>query len=241
MRAILEEVLLDVMYDLPGRHDIGKCVIDRAVVLKGVNPTLVPLGEPPRPSRSVGPLYSRDSAGAGSSRPDPADRVSLRVRPPRIRRDSWGRWHSVTPLKLGHRWVGDDRHSLLLPQGEAVWLDRATSTSSRRCRAGGLCPTLDRMCVSSCTSWGTPERTYPSVHLTGTNAKGSTAAMITSLFDAMGLSVGTYTSPNLSSINERIAHNGVPIDDESFASVLALDAGRARTAGERPADPLPSC
>jgi ATP-dependent Clp protease ATP-binding subunit ClpX len=47
LRAILEEVLLDVMYDLPGRHDIGKCVIDRAVVLDRVNPTLVPLSDPP--------------------------------------------------------------------------------------------------------------------------------------------------------------------------------------------------
>jgi len=46
LRAILEEVLLDVMYDLPGRNDTGKCVIDRAVVLEGVNPTLVPLTEP---------------------------------------------------------------------------------------------------------------------------------------------------------------------------------------------------
>ncbi len=47
LRAILEEVLLDVMYDLPSRTDVGKCVIDRAVVLDRVNPTLVPLGDPP--------------------------------------------------------------------------------------------------------------------------------------------------------------------------------------------------
>src|SRR2546428_796084 len=40
--AILEEVLLEVMYDLPSRSDIGKCVIDRSVVLDRVNPTLVP-------------------------------------------------------------------------------------------------------------------------------------------------------------------------------------------------------
>ncbi len=42
LRAILEEVLLDVMYDLPGREDIGRCVIDAATVLERVNPTLVP-------------------------------------------------------------------------------------------------------------------------------------------------------------------------------------------------------
>ncbi len=42
LRAILEEVLLEVMYDLPSRSDIGKCVIDRSVVLERVAPTLVP-------------------------------------------------------------------------------------------------------------------------------------------------------------------------------------------------------
>jgi len=42
LRAILEEVLLEVMYDLPSRSDIGRCVIDRAVVLERVAPTLVP-------------------------------------------------------------------------------------------------------------------------------------------------------------------------------------------------------
>jgi ATP-dependent Clp protease ATP-binding subunit ClpX len=45
LRAILEEVLLEVMYDLPSRTDIGRCVIDRAVVLDRVHPTLIPQGE----------------------------------------------------------------------------------------------------------------------------------------------------------------------------------------------------
>ncbi len=51
LRAILEEVLLNVMYDLPSRDDVGKCVIDRQVVLEKVNPTLVPKGEAPRQQR----------------------------------------------------------------------------------------------------------------------------------------------------------------------------------------------
>jgi ATP-dependent Clp protease ATP-binding subunit ClpX len=42
LRAILEEVLLNVMYDLPGRSDIGRCVIDGDTVKRKVNPTLVP-------------------------------------------------------------------------------------------------------------------------------------------------------------------------------------------------------
>src|SRR5213592_4015101 len=45
LRAILEEVLLNVMYELPSRKDVTKCLIDQEVVLRGVNPTLVPRGE----------------------------------------------------------------------------------------------------------------------------------------------------------------------------------------------------
>ncbi|HEX5265447.1 MAG TPA: ATP-dependent Clp protease ATP-binding subunit ClpX [Acidimicrobiales bacterium] len=51
LRAILEEVLLDVMYDLPSRSDIGKCVVDRSVVLDRVNPTLVPKTDTPKVER----------------------------------------------------------------------------------------------------------------------------------------------------------------------------------------------
>src|SRR5213593_2546886 len=46
LRAIMEEVLLNVMYELPSRQDVHKCLIDRNVVMSGVNPTLVPRQEP---------------------------------------------------------------------------------------------------------------------------------------------------------------------------------------------------
>jgi ATP-dependent Clp protease ATP-binding subunit ClpX len=52
LRAILEEVLLDVMYDLPSRSDVSRCVIDRAVVLDRVHPTLVPQSETAKSSRT---------------------------------------------------------------------------------------------------------------------------------------------------------------------------------------------
>ncbi|MGH2659544.1 MAG: ATP-dependent Clp protease ATP-binding subunit ClpX [Actinomycetota bacterium] len=51
LRAIMEEVLLNVMYELPSRRDVTKCVIDHDVVLSGVNPTLVPRQEPKRERR----------------------------------------------------------------------------------------------------------------------------------------------------------------------------------------------
>jgi len=51
LRAILEEVLLEIKYDLPSRSDIGRCVVDGKVVLDNVNPTLVPRTEAPRQTR----------------------------------------------------------------------------------------------------------------------------------------------------------------------------------------------
>ncbi len=54
LRAILEEVLLDIMYDIPGRTDVAKVVIDRDVVLENVNPTIVPRdGKADRPKRAA--------------------------------------------------------------------------------------------------------------------------------------------------------------------------------------------
>ncbi len=52
LRAILEEVLLDLMYDLPSREDVKKCVIDASVVKERVNPTLVPRTSEPARSRT---------------------------------------------------------------------------------------------------------------------------------------------------------------------------------------------
>jgi len=80
-------------------------------------------------------------------------------------------------------------------------------------------PSLDRM-RELAALLGDPHTAYPVIHITGTNGKGSTAAMVTSLLAARGLRVGTYTSPNLARVNERIARNGEPIDDESLTKVL---------------------
>jgi len=80
-------------------------------------------------------------------------------------------------------------------------------------------PTLDRM-RALCTLLGEPQQAYPVVHLTGTNGKGSTARMISALLAAHGLSVGTYTSPHLERINERMVWNGEPIDDDTLARAL---------------------
>ena len=63
---------------------------------------------------------------------------------------------------------------------------------------------------------GNPERELKSIHIAGTNGKGSTAAMVTVFAKAHGLRVGTFTSPHMDSIRERIQLDGVPLREESF-------------------------
>ena len=71
---------------------------------------------------------------------------------------------------------------------------------------------------------GDPQLAYPVIHVTGTNGKGSTSLMITELIKARGLQVGTYSSPHLERINERIRVNGVPLDDDAFGAAIAAVA-----------------
>ena len=68
---------------------------------------------------------------------------------------------------------------------------------------------------------GDPQSSAPMIHVTGTNGKGSTARMISALLVEHGLSVGTYASPHLESITERIRRNAEPISERDFAEVVA--------------------
>ena len=70
------------------------------------------------------------------------------------------------------------------------------------------------------TALGEPQWDVPVIQVTGTNGKGSTSAMISSLLSAMGLTVGLYGSPHVSSITERFQLNGEPIAEEELAAVL---------------------
>lgn len=63
---------------------------------------------------------------------------------------------------------------------------------------------------------GNPERGLKSIHIAGTNGKGSTAAMVTAFAKAHGLRVGTFTSPHMDNIRERILLDGVPLEEEPF-------------------------
>jgi dihydrofolate synthase/folylpolyglutamate synthase len=96
-------------------------------------------------------------------------------------------------------------------------------------------PTLDRM-AALVSVLGDPQRSYPVIHVTGTNGKTSTARMIESLLRARGLRTGLFTSPHLSSIRERIVVDGQPVSAETFvaaydelAPYLALVDGQQTT------------
>lgn len=99
-----------------------------------------------------------------------------------------------------------------------AYLDDHVNLEATAGRVEGL--SLERM-QRLVAAMGSPQGDYPVVHVTGTNGKGSTARMVTALLAAHGLSVGTYTSPHLDRLNERLAWNGVAIDDDALAAVIS--------------------
>jgi len=76
-------------------------------------------------------------------------------------------------------------------------------------------PTLDRI-AALVDILGSPQLTYPTIHIGGTNGKTTTSRMIDSLLFEMGLRTGRFTSPHLESYLERIAINGQPIDAKAL-------------------------
>lgn len=94
-------------------------------------------------------------------------------------------------------------------------------------------PSTDHI-AALCAAMGDPQHAQPVIHVTGTNGKGSTVQMISRLLIAQGLTVGTYTSPHLERINERMKRNGEPISDEEFAEQIAGVADLEAITGVRP-------
>lgn len=78
---------------------------------------------------------------------------------------------------------------------------------------------LERM-QAACARFGNPERSFTSVHVAGTNGKGTVCAFVSSMARSAGLRVGTYTSPHLHRFAERISIDGAPIEDDLLVSAL---------------------
>lgn len=77
-----------------------------------------------------------------------------------------------------------------------------------------------------------PQKNYHTIHVAGTNGKGSTATYIESILRKAGFKTGIYTSPHLVRFNERICVNGEPISDqkvvEAYEAVNAADLGKRK-------------
>ncbi len=76
-------------------------------------------------------------------------------------------------------------------------------------------PSLDRISALM-DLLGQPQRAYPSIHITGTNGKTSTARMVEQLLGVFELRTGRYTSPHVESVTERISLDGQPMSAQRF-------------------------
>ncbi|CAB4673864.1 unannotated protein [freshwater metagenome] len=76
-------------------------------------------------------------------------------------------------------------------------------------------PSLERIAALA-DMLGSPQRSYPTIHIAGTNGKTTTARMVDALMSAMGLRTGRFTSPHLESVLERVSINGEPISAADF-------------------------
>ena len=81
---------------------------------------------------------------------------------------------------------------------------------------------------------GDPQNDFRVIHVTGTNGKGSTSQIITRLLMAHGLKVGTYSSPHLENVRERIQVDGEPISEIDFADSVAAVANAEGIGTVRP-------
>jgi dihydrofolate synthase/folylpolyglutamate synthase len=78
---------------------------------------------------------------------------------------------------------------------------------------------------------GNPHDVYPTIHVGGTNGKGSVCTLIAAVLEEAGWKVGLYTSPHLVSFRERIRVNGVPISEDAVASWTTMLEGPIRELG----------
>ena len=93
---------------------------------------------------------------------------------------------------------------------EKVRIDAIETALLARWPETRIAPSLERIAALT-DILGSPQLTYPTIHVGGTNGKTSTTRMIDSMLFEMGLRTGRFTSPHLESYLERISINGQPI------------------------------
>ena len=75
---------------------------------------------------------------------------------------------------------------------------------------------------------GHPERKYPTIHITGTNGKGSTTACLAAILQEAGFRTGMYTSPHLERYTERMRIDGLEVEEAVFAHAIEQTAAAAQ-------------
>lgn len=79
--------------------------------------------------------------------------------------------------------------------------------------------------IALCTALGNPEHKFKSIHIAGTNGKGSTSHMLAAILQEAGYKVGLYTSPHLTDFRERIRINGRPVEKQWVVDFVARNKG----------------
>ncbi|QBI19247.1 dihydrofolate synthase [Egibacter rhizosphaerae] len=87
-------------------------------------------------------------------------------------------------------------------------------------RPDRMVPGLGRI-RALCTALGEPQRAFRAVHVTGTNGKTTLASLVSALLVAHGVRAGTYTSPHLQEVGERVRVDGAPLGREELVDTLA--------------------
>ncbi|MEG2121788.1 MAG: folylpolyglutamate synthase/dihydrofolate synthase family protein [Rikenellaceae bacterium] len=85
-------------------------------------------------------------------------------------------------------------------------------------------PSMDNIIALS-SLLGNPQTKYPTIHIAGTNGKGSTAHMIASVLQTAGYKVGLYTSPHIADLRERVRIDGELVKEEIFAELITKISG----------------
>jgi dihydrofolate synthase/folylpolyglutamate synthase len=114
------------------------------------------------------------------------------------------------------------------PSAVKALLERPNVERLRPARIDADTFKLDRM-RQLLKKLGDPQKSLKAVHVAGTVGKGSTVAMLQSMLNTCGWTTGTYTSPHLIDIRERIAVNGAMVDQSTFTS-LTKQASKAAAA-----------
>ena len=114
----------------------------------------------------------------------------------------------------------DEDAGMIVPDSPPLTLSAVEDLLNSRRPETSISPTTARM-VALMDLIGNQQHAYPVIQVAGTNGKTSTARMIDALVTRIGLRTGRFISPHLQSVTERISLDGVPIDDEQYASMYS--------------------